>query len=246
MLSKAQIKLIRSLQLKKYREQEGLFIAEGKKIVEELIDSDIAIEHIYALEEYVASLSSTVQYTKVSKEELEKISALTTAHGILAVCRIPATSKKEPDLKKELVLALDDIKDPGNLGTIIRIADWFGISHVYCSEECVDAYNPKVVQASMGSIARVHVQFVNLPEWLHSSGDAIPKYGALLNGKNIYQEKVSFNGVLVIGNESNGISKEVQKYISKPISIPSYNPHGPESLNAAIATAILCAEFRRQ
>src|SRR5690348_6928997 len=221
MLSKAQIKLIRSLQLKKYREEEGLFIAEGKKIVEELIDSDITIEHIYALEEYVASLSSSVPYTKISKEELEKISALTTPQGILAVCRIPETVKAQPDFKKELVLALDNIKDPGNLGTIIRVADWFGIGHIYCSEECVDIYNPKVVQATMGSIARVQVRYVNLLNKLSGIGEGIPVFGALLNSKNIYKEKINTNGVIVIGSESIGISKEVQKYITNPVSIPS-------------------------
>jgi TrmH family RNA methyltransferase len=245
MLSKAQIKRIRSLQLKKYREAEGFFIAEGKKIVEELIDSEITIEHIYALEEYIASLSSSVPYTKISKEELDKVSALTTAQGVVAVCKIPEGGKTQPDLKKDLVLALDEIKDPGNMGTIIRIADWFGINHIYCSEECVDTYNPKVIQASMGSIARVKVQYVNLSDRLSSMGEGIPVYGALLSGKNIYKEKLAPNGILVIGNESNGVSQAVQKYITNPVSIPSYNLNGPESLNAAIATAILCAEFRK-
>lgn len=243
MLSKIQIKLIRSLQLKKYREEEGLFIAEGKKIVEELMDSAIEIEEIFSTEE----IKTKVPVVKVTQEELEKISALTTPQGILALCLIPEESEEKPDMKKELVLALDDIRDPGNLGTIIRIADWFGIKHIYCSEETADAYNPKVVQASMGSIARVKVHYIDLPEMLKSkAGEGINIYGALLNGKNIYKENVSATGILVIGNESNGISKEVQKYISNPLSIPSYNPQGPESLNAAIATAILCGELRRR
>jgi TrmH family RNA methyltransferase len=243
MLSKTQIKLIRSLQLKKYREEEGLFIAEGKKIVEELLESSIEIERIYSVEEF----TTEVPLVKVTEDELNKISSLSTPQGILAVCMIPEESKAQPDLKKELVLALDDIRDPGNLGTIIRIADWFGIKHMYCSEECVDAYNPKVVQASMGSIARVQIHYVTLPEMLKNRvGDQINIYGALLNGKNIYKENISPTGILIIGNESNGISKEVQKHISLPISIPSYNTQGPESLNAAIATAILCAELKRR
>lgn len=248
MLSKPQIKRIRSLHLKKYREAEGLFIAEGKKIVEELLDSHIEVEHIYALDNYVASLSSSVPYTIVNAEELNKISALSTPQGILALCKIPKKNPSWPDLKQELVLALDDIRDPGNLGTIIRIADWFGIKHIYCSLECVDAYNPKVVQASMGSIARVKVHYVNLPHEIKEWADTgITVYGALLKGKNIYKDDaIRANGILIIGNESNGISIEIQKYITHPVSIPSYNPHGPESLNAAIATAILCAELRRR
>lgn len=246
LLSKAQIKLICSLHLKKYREAEGLFIAEGKKIVEELVDSDIEIKQIYALQEYVASLASAVPCTIVTREQLEKISALSTPQGILAVCRIPKGKATEPDLKKELVLALDDIRDPGNLGTIMRIADWFNIKHIYCSEECVDAYNPKVVQASMGSVARVKVHYTYLPAMLKDRA-GVKVYGALLSGKNIYKtDDIKANGVLIIGNESNGISKEVEQYVNTPVSIPTYNPKGPESLNAAIATAILCAEIRRR
>jgi TrmH family RNA methyltransferase len=241
MLSKAQIKLIRSLQLKKYRDSEGLFVAEGKKIVEELIASDIEIEHIYATE----NLSEKAPLTKVTKEELDKISALTTSQSVLAVCKIPK-AKGHPDLKRELVLALDDIRDPGNLGTIMRIADWFDIKHIYCSEESVDVYNPKVVQASMGSIARVSVHYSNLVTTLKGVAQGVPVYGGFLNAKNVYTEKLSTNGILLIGNESNGISAEVQKYVTHPIGIPAYNPNGPESLNAAVATAILCAEFRRK
>jgi TrmH family RNA methyltransferase len=259
MLSKAQIKHIRSLHLKKYRDEEGLFIAEGKKIVEELLDSSIEVLQILVTDTNEALLASFRKAIKLQKDDidtelvsiadtdLDKISALTTPQSVLAVCKIPKGISVHPNLKKELALALDDIRDPGNLGTIIRIADWFGINHIYCSEECVDAYNPKVVQASMGSIARVKVHYINLTEMLKSrAGENITIYGALLNGKNIYKENASATGILVIGNESNGISKEVQKYISSPISIPSYNANGPESLNAAIATAILCAELKRR
>jgi len=243
MLSKAQIKHIRALHLKKYRDAEGLFIAEGKKIVEELSNSSIQIEEIFSVEDFKVNK----KVTKITSDELDKISALTTPQSVLAVCKIPSETGTQPNLKKELALALDDIRDPGNLGTIIRIADWFGINHIYCSQECVDAYNPKVVQASMGSIARVRLHYVNLPEILKDrAGEGIAIYGALLNGKNIYKEEASATGILVIGNESNGISKEVQKYISSPVSIPSYNANGPESLNAAIATAILCAELKRR
>jgi TrmH family RNA methyltransferase len=155
-----------------------------------------------------------------------------------------------PDTQKELVLVLDDIRDPGNLGSIIRIADWFGIRYIFCTSECVDAYNPKVVQASMGSIARVHVDYKNLRTLLQQSKDALsPVYGAKLDGSNVLTTELLPNGVLIIGNESNGISQEVGNYITHAIKIPSFPVNGKtttaESLNAAMATAILCAEFRR-
>jgi TrmH family RNA methyltransferase len=150
-----------------------------------------------------------------------------------------------PDFAKELVLVLDDIRDPGNMGTILRIADWFGIRHIYCSAESVDVYNPKVIQASMGSIVKLQVHYTDLITMLNEAGEGIPVYGAVLNGKSIYEENLRPNGLLVIGNESTGISEDVFKFITKPISIPIYNTNGPESLNAGVATAILCAEFRR-
>ena len=246
MLSNAQIKLVKSLHLKKNREQMHLFIAEGKKMVDELLESPhIEILHIYASGNYYGDKP----FTKVTDAEMKKISALTTPPNILAVCKIPAESPAIPDLNKELVWILDDIRDPGNLGTIVRIADWFGISYIFCTAECVDAYNPKVVQASMGSIARVHIDYKNLRNVLQQSKDKqIKVYGAKLDGANILNEQLSPNGVLLIGNESNGISPELSTYITNAIKIPS-SPHGlsggAESLNAAMATAILCAEFRR-
>ncbi|HTA26960.1 MAG TPA: RNA methyltransferase [Bacteroidia bacterium] len=247
MLSNAQIKLVKSLHLKKNREQMHLFIAEGKKMVDELLASPhIEIVHIYASGDYYGNKP----FTKVTEAEMKKISALTTPPNILAVCRIPSESSTIPDLDKELVLILDDIRDPGNLGTIIRIADWFGIKYIFCTAECVDAYNPKVVQASMGSIARIKVDYKNLRGVLQQCSDKqIKVYGAKLDGTNILNEQLNPNGVLIIGNESNGISPELSTYITNAIKIPS-SPHGPsgggaESLNAAMATAILCAEFRR-
>jgi TrmH family RNA methyltransferase len=252
MISKAQIKLIKSLHLKKNREQMNMFIAEGKKIVDELLDSDdIEVVHIYASGNYFENQP----FTMVTEEEMKKISALTTPPNILALCRIPAENTVIPDLQGELVLVLDDIRDPGNLGSIIRIADWFGIGYIFCTSECVDAYSPKVVQASMGSIARVKVDYKNLRNILQLSKEKrIPVYGAKLDGANMLKEKLSSYGLLVIGNESNGISPELGKYVTHSIKIPSFNRHsidsqstpdGAESLNAAMATAILCAEFRR-
>jgi len=244
MLSKAQIKLIKSLQLRKYRREAGLFIAEGKKVVGELIHSSIKVEHVYASEKY----DGDIPHIQIGSRDLNMVSSLTNSQGIIAICRIPNSSDAKPDLTKELVLALDDIRDPGNMGTIIRIADWFGIGHIYCSDESVDAYNSKVIQATMGSIARVAVHYVNLSQMLESSKkDHIPVYGALLSGKDVYSEKLTPNGILVIGNEANGISPEIEKFITTPVSIPSYaKGRGAESLNAAIATAILCAEFKRR
>jgi TrmH family RNA methyltransferase len=243
MISQAQIKLIRSLHLKKNREEMNLFMAEGKKIADELLDCDnIEVVHIYASGNYFED----TPYTKVTEEEMKKISALTTPPNILALCRIPAENTTSPDLKNELVLVLDDIRDPGNMGSIIRIADWFGIGYIFCTSECVDAYNPKVVQASMGSIARVKMDYKNLRTILQESKDNhILVYGAKLDGVNLLKEKLSTNGLLIIGNESNGISPELSRYITNAIKIPSFDG-GAESLNAAMATAILCAEFRRE
>jgi len=247
MLSYAQIKLVRSLHQKKNREQMHLFVAEGKKMVEELlISSHIEIVHIYASGNYFGDKP----FTKVTEEEMKRISALTTPQNILAVCKIPAENSEMPDAQKELVLVLDDIRDPGNLGSIMRIADWFGINYIFCTSECVDAYNPKAVQASMGSIARVRLDYKNLRNLLQDCKDRqIPVYGAKLDGANILKTELTSYGILLIGNESNGISPEVSTYITHAVKIPSYPVNGKtssaESLNAAMATAIFCAEFRR-
>ena len=244
MISQAQIKLIKSLHLKKNREQMNLFIAEGKKIVDELLESAyIEVVHVYSSGSYFGNKP----YTKVTEQEMKKISALTTPPNILAVCKIPTENATVPDFGKELALVLDNIRDPGNLGSIIRIADWFGIGYVFCTAECVDAYNPKVVQASMGSIARVKTDYKNLRAILQECKDKqVPVYGAKLDGASILKEQLSAHGLLVIGNESTGISPELGKYITHEIKIPSYHGSGAESLNAAMATAILCAEFRRE
>ncbi len=244
MLSKAQIKLIRSLHNKKFREETGMFIAEGKRLVEDIAASSIKIEHIYATPRYNGMLS----HIDITEDELSEISALTAPQTIIALCRIPIVTGGLPDLKNTMALALDDVRDPGNLGTIIRIADWFGINNIFCSNESVEAYNPKTVQATMGSIARVNLYYVDLKEILtRYKNEGLPVYGAMLNGKNVYNETLSHNGLLVIGNEANGISEGVARCVSNPISIPSYaGSDGPESLNAAVATAVLCAEFKRR
>lgn len=267
MLSKSQISFINSLKQKKYREEHHLFIAEGAKIVPELLNSPIVVKQVYATSDFLRSntIPSTVERFEIKENELERISALTKANEVLAVCETPKYVLDAESLKEKLTLVLDDIKDPGNLGTIIRIADWFGIENIVCSNETVDAFNPKVVQATMGSIARIKIHYVDLISFLKNPKSNIqhPIYGALLEGKNIYTEKLSSEGLIVIGNESRGISEEVQKLITDKISIPSFSHYksggGPpermdssirageaESLNAAIATSIICSEFRRR
>lgn len=238
MITKAQVKLLRSLDQKKYRDEHGLFIAEGPKIVNELL-KDFKAQNIFGTKEYVSSGGQQIDW--VTENELEQISLLTSPNKVVGVFEIPVPKLNVDLLKEKLVLALDDIRDPGNFGTIVRIADWFGICHILCSESCVDVYNPKVVQATMGSIARVEVRYLNLEDTL-SNFD--PVYGAVLNGENIYTEKLSSNGLIVIGNESKGISSTLLKYVTRQLSIPSFGK--ADSLNAAIATAIICSEFKRR
>jgi TrmH family RNA methyltransferase len=202
------------------------------------------------------NISSSIERFEIKATELERISALSTANEVIAVCEIPGydlNALNADSLKGKLTLVLDDIKDPGNLGTIIRIADWFGIENIVCSNETVDSFNPKVVQATMGSVSRIKVYYADLEEFLkvQSSKLKVPVYGALLEGKNIYNEKLSSEGFIVIGNESRGISESIQALITDKISIPSFshyksNGGEAESLNAAIATSIICSEFRRR
>jgi RNA methyltransferase, TrmH family len=255
MLSKNQIKFVNSLKQKKFREEHGLFIAEGTKIVPELMNSEIKVKQIYAVSDYLRTtvIPDTVERFEIKAGELERISALTAPNEVLAVCEIPEYQLDTASLKDKLTLVLDDIKDPGNLGTIIRIADWFGIGEIICSSETADAFNPKVVQATMGSVARIKIHYTDLVPFLGTavSDLKLPVYGALLEGKNIFSEKLAAAGLIVIGNESRGISEAVQALITDKISIPSFshykeNSGEAESLNAAIATSIICSEFRRR
>lgn len=252
MLSKSQISFIRSLQQKKQRKEQGVFIAEGLKVVEELLHSAFRIEAVYYTPAAASLHQSAIKVLKndhiqeISEADMERISALSTASPALAIVRIP-----EPQdfslldvASKELVMVLDEVKDPGNLGTIIRIADWFGIRHILCSEGSVDQYNPKTVQATMGSLSRVDVTFGSIEGLLANCPKTIPVYGALLEGENIYTEALQPNGILVMGSESHGIRPELRPYISHALHIPRFG--GAESLNVAIATAIICSEFKRR
>lgn len=240
MVSKNQIKLITSLQQKKYRKQEQLFFAEGVKVVQELLHSNFELQDLFTTKQDFLTVPKNKVHA-ISEAELKKISALTTPNSCLAVFKIP---KAKEMVDKGLIVALDDVRDPGNLGTIIRLCDWFGIETLFCSEESVDIYNPKVVQATMGSISRVNVVYGNLEAFL--SQTKLPVFGTFMDGKNIYQEKLPKEGIIVMGNEANGISSSVEKLVSERIAIPRFgNLQVTESLNVATATAIILSEFKR-
>jgi len=239
MVSKNQIKLINSLQQKKYRKLHNLFIAEGKKVIQELIDANFSLDHLFVTKTDLFDKKHAA--TLISDSELKKISALTSANDCLAVFKIKEYSSSA---NSGLELALDNIKDPGNMGTIIRLCDWFGISKIVCSEETVDMYNPKVVQATMGSLARVEVEYTNLAAYLKATDLEI--FGTFMEGENIYKKVVPDSGILVMGNEANGISSEIENLITQKIAIPRFgNLQQTESLNVATATAIFLSEFKR-
>ena len=240
MVSKNQIKLISSLQQKKQRQVHKLFFAEGIKVVQELLFSNFELEHLFTTEIIFAEIPSSKQ-TLITDIELKKISALSTPNTCLALFKIPSAVAFE---EKGLIVALDDVRDPGNLGTIIRLCDWFGIKTLFCSEESVDVYNPKVVQATMGSISRVNVVYGNLEHLL--SETKLPVFGTFMDGKNIYKEQLPSEGIIVMGNEANGISKPIENLISERIAIPRFGDlQATESLNVATATAIILSEFKR-
>ena len=248
MISKAKQKYIHSLERKKNRTEEGVFVAEGPKVVGDLLQvmsAKMVIATSEWLNQHANSLTDT-ETIDVTEEELRKVSFLQHPQEVLAVF-----PQKEVPLSfayDQCVLALDDVQDPGNLGTIIRIADWFGIENIFCSHSTTDVYNPKVVQATMGSIARVNVVYVDLLELIDSLSDDYPVYGTFLDGENIYEKPLTPYGLIVMGNEGNGISPQVSERVNRRLLIPNY-PEGritADSLNVAIATAITCAEFRRQ
>ena len=238
MISKNQIKYIHQLEQKKYRQREGVFVAEGPKVVGDLLSCGYEPRLLFATERWQPT-SGTFNLERVSEEELRKASFLQHPQQVLAVFPLPDTPVEQP---AGLSLALDGVQDPGNLGTIIRIADWFGISTIYCSPDTADAWNPKVVQATMGSIARVRIFYLDLESLLRST--PLPVYGTLLDGENIYEKNLSAEGIIVMGNEGNGISEPIRQLVGHRLLIPAFRK-GAESLNVAIATAITCSEFRR-
>ena len=238
MISKSQIKLIRSLQQKKYRSKLKLFVAEGPKVINELLTAKFKLHSLYAT---VEDLFTGVHSEIISDEEISKISFLKNANNSVAVFTIPEQKKPR---KEGITLLLDSIRDPGNLGTIIRLSDWFNISNIICSTDSVDCFNPKVIQATMGSISRVSISYCDLTKYLSLSD--LPVYAGTMDGKNIYKEKLPENAIVIVGNEANGISDALLNLTSHKIGIPRFgNNHQTESLNVAVATAILFSEFKR-
>lgn len=234
MISKNRIKEISSLSQKKYRDEQGLFVVEGEKMIEEALHSDFEVVEIWRQDE-------------IGREAMGRISQLSSPSPVLALVR-QKPQKSAPERPDDLMLALDSVRDPGNLGTIIRIADWFGISTVLASRDTVDVYNPKVVQATMGAVFRVDVIYCDLPQALRSYAEfGIDVYGTFLDGSSIYDARLSDKGIIVMGSESFGISPQVEETVSSRLLIPQF-PAGAqrsESLNVAVATAITVAEFRR-
>lgn len=251
MLSKAKLKYIRSLELKKNRRAEVAFVAEGPKVVGDMLPA-FPCRLLVATEEWHAAhpMAKATEKVTVTPEELTRASFLKAPQEVLAVLAMGSEEECPSSVvEQELCLALDDVQDPGNLGTIIRLADWFGIRHIFCSPATADAYNPKVVQATMGALARVKVHYSPLVSLLEElKGRNVPLYGTFLDGENLYEKSLAPHGLLIMGNEGNGISPEVASYVSERLFIPNY-PAGvetSESLNVATATAIICAEFRRR
>jgi RNA methyltransferase, TrmH family len=253
MIGKNKIKLINSLKLSKFRNEFKLFIAEGEKVVVELLDSSFKINTLISTAEglkYLENFHNLPEITEVTEDELKKISTLTTPNKLLAVAEIPECSFDNGKIADSLSLALEEIQDPGNMGTIIRIADWFGISDIFCSENCVDVFNPKVIQSSMGAIFRVKVHYLDLPVFFNDlkTNPGFNIYGTFLSGNDIYSGKLSKNGLILMGNESKGISDQMGSLIYNRLFIPNFShaKSKSQSLNVSAATAIVCSEFRRR
>lgn len=235
-LTHAQIKMIRSLKDKKFRDEYGLFVVEGEKLVREALDSSYEVESVYRMEE-------------IGENVMSRISLCATPSPVLALVRIPAdrSSYGKCGISGGLCLALDSVRDPGNMGTILRVADWFGVETVYLSPDCTDIFAPKVVQATMGSIFRVCTEVADIPELCRAfTSQGRPVYGTLLDGEDIYASNLEEQALVVMGNESNGISGAVRNEISRGLRIPSFGKSGAESLNVAVATAVTLSEFRRR
>ncbi|MBT8210107.1 MAG: RNA methyltransferase [Eudoraea sp.] len=239
MVVKSQLKYIKSLQQKKFRNTHNRFVAEGLKTVSELLGSGCKVKTLMTTEVDLSEISGQATQL-ISTKQMAQISSLKNPSGVLGVFEIPKPVEVE---FSDWVLALDSIRDPGNLGTIIRLCDWFGIAHLLCSPDTVDAYNPKVLQATMGSIARVNLVYTDLSVILKSA--PVPVYGAFMDGDSVYETKLPKNGILVLGNEARGISKDLSAVIGQKLGIPQYGQPTAESLNVATATGILLNEIRR-
>jgi len=252
MITKNQIKHINSLKSNKFRKTHNEFIVEGIKLVDEILNSNFEISSLYAtanwIEENESNLPVNIEITEINEKELKSISGLTTPNEVLAIVKIPENDINTNTIYQDLILVLDKIRDPGNLGTMIRTADWFGIKNIICSNDTVDLYNPKVIQSTMGSVARVKVHYTDLEKFLKEIPEDFPVYGTFLEGENFYKSKFPSKAIIVIGNESNGISDKIAQLITNRIFIPPFSSNQKqtaESLNASIATALVCSEFRR-
>lgn len=250
MLSKGKLKYIHSLEMKKYRNELNAFVAEGNKLVADMLHA-FECELILAKPSWMATQGDipTKELLEADDEDIRKASFLKSPQDVLAVFKRPAWSLAEANPASSLVLALDGIQDPGNLGTIIRLADWFGIEHIVCSLDTADVFSPKTVQATMGALAHVKVHYTDLAVYLKMQTEKqIPLFGTFLDGENMYTKELSANGIIVMGNEGNGIRPEIEELIDQKLYIPSFPPEREtsESLNVAIATAVICAEFRRR
>ena len=239
MVVKSQIKFIKKLQQKKCRIKEGLFVVEGIKSIKELLNSSFKVYEIYSTDTEILNLKQ-VKVHLISKADLKKISSLKNPNKVLGAFYIPKPVEID---YTDWIIALDNIRDPGNLGTIIRLCDWFGVRQLVCSSNTVDCYNPKVLQATMGSITRVNITYTNLIKFVKTSKN--PIYGTNVNGDNVYGENLPETGILVLGNEANGISSELEALLNKKIAIPKFGKTTTESLNVATATAVLLSELRR-
>lgn len=245
MLTKATAKLIQSLKDKRHRQESGLFVIEGAKILAEVPDSKITLKSLFATRSWLEvneTFFPNVDKVEVTEQQLKQISFLQTPQQVLALAYLPQPSVRMDEWQSGFTIVLDTLQDPGNLGTIIRIADWYGIQHIVCSRESVDVHNPKVIQATMGSFLRVEVVYTDLEEFF--THNTLPVYGALMNGESLYTTTLAPKALLLIGNEGTGIDASLMKFISHPITIPRIG--GAESLNAGIATAILCDAYARQ
>ena len=254
MLSKNKQKLIRSLDRKKNRDAEGLFLAEGPKLVTELLAHfrcRLLVGEPAVLSKVPSEANAVAERVEVTAEELARVSLQRAPQGVLAVFEKPQQVAAQSLLSvagRSLCLALDGVQDPGNVGTIVRIADWWGIEHVICSHDTADVFAPKTVQSTMGALGRVGVHYTDLPAWLDALPAGTPVYGTLLDGDNLYHSELTPHGIIVMGNEGNGLSSAVRERVSRRLLIPSFPPDRPtsESLNVAVATAVTCAEFRRR
>ncbi len=242
MVSKNQKKLIRSLKMKKFRKQHSLFVAEGIKVIHEFLDAGFRLAHFFVEQGFESHFKEVIaEAIIISSADLKQITFLTTSQKALAVFELP---KKKEHLSSDIELVLDEVNDPGNLGTIIRLADWFGVKKIYCSLNTVDCYNPKVVQSTMGSLARIEVEYLDIVSYL--TNNKKPVYGGFMDGNNVYQSTLKKEAIIVMGNEANGISSGVESLITERIAIPRFGDiQKTESLNVATATAILLSEFKR-